>query len=170
MREITVFEDLDHGLHRSQELCLRQDAKIEKRQEIKKQVNAIMGVLSNEESETYRKDLRNGSWIQHDPQVVFEVAKKIKELVMQQCPDSVKRFSKLDDTHGFVGIANEMSFFFGRCYTAQTEETPLEQAGYPLGRIRADGREFNQPFYTNCKESDIEDNEGVCVYTMGHVA
>ena len=146
MREITVFEDLDYGLHRTENACAKADSKIKKRKAVGKQVNAIMGVLSNEEAEPFQKNLANGSWIQHDPQVVFEVAKKIKELVMQQCPDSVKRLSKLDDSHGFIGIANELSFFFGRCYTAQTEDQPLEKAGYVLGRIRADGREFNQPF------------------------
>ncbi len=161
MEIVTAYKDLNGALHTEIASCKASDKAILKGQILQQDVEDILLPLGGDAVVKHRKDLDNGDWIQHEPATVFAVAQDLMNLVKRECPDSRKRLDKLEDHHGFVGIANELSFFFGRLYTAPVEHRPLEKASYIIGHIRSDGREFNQPYFTHCTESEIK---GVCVW------
>lgn len=160
MQEITAFRDLHGNLHHSRSSCLTADRAIKAGQTLQKEVDKIMQPLEDRRPFLQQEHLRNGDWIQHDPKVVLSVARALMGLVKRECPTSCERLDKLTLHQGFRGIANEITFFFGRLYSAGVDHRPLEKAANNLGCVRLDGRQFNQPYFTTCHESEIE---GSCV-------
>lgn len=158
MQEITAYKDLNGKLHSDRAKCEKADGHIRRGRHLQREVAKILQPLESKRGKA--KSLDNGDWIQHSPAVVLRVAKALMALVKRECPESCERLDKLDPCHGFRGIANELTFFFGRLYSAGVAHRPLETAANMLGRIRADGREFNQPYFTMCPESEIQ---GTCV-------
>ena len=163
MKQIAAYEDKDGHIHRTEEGCKTADAVIASRKALGVTVDALMAPISDYETRKIRlkNELGNGDWIQHNPDKVFAVAKALVALTMQRCESSRKRLSKLNDSHGLEGHNNELSFFFFRCDGGTSADVPLEVATGILSRIRADGREFNQPYFTVCDEKDIT---GKCLY------
>ena len=164
MKKVTAYADKDGVLHSSVAACEKADNEYDKRHTLASQVNEVMLPLSEFEVRKlrFKNALGNGDWIQHYPNEVAQVVQEMVAMTMSLFPDSVKRLEKLEVRHGVKGYISELEFYTQRLRENDREIQPLTQAVYILGRIREDGREFNQPYFAVCDEKDIT---GKCLYS-----
>lgn len=157
MIKVNAWMDDDNNLHKTEEECKSEDDRIKSRRVIEDEVKIAMQNLST--GNVKRGDLNNENWIQHDPNNVLDAARKLVEITKKYCGPT-KIFDKITESSTISEITNIITFFFGRCHEANKQQKSIESAVYRLDCIRSDGREFGQPFFRVCHDSQVV---GVCL-------